>query len=161
MMAAEGVPEAMAEAFGAADGDLSVRLLAALRGGQAAGGDARGRMSAALLTVPAHGEAWERRVDLRVDHHDDPLPELARALDVHRAFAAMDVAAQRGAGGDRDGAMQAALEALTLAPDHPQLLLWTGLGAAEGDLDQGTALVRRALECSRRWPASSTACRPR
>jgi len=146
MMAAEGVPEAMSTAFAGAEGDLSVRLLAALEAGQAAGGDARGRMSAALLVVPAEGEAWESRVDLRVDHHDDPLPELARALDFHRAFALMDVAAEHGAAGDRDGATRAALQALNLAPDNPQLLLWMGLGAADADLNLGITLVRRALE---------------
>jgi len=71
----------MGAAFAAAEGDLSVRLLYALEGGQTAGGDARGRMSAALVVVPAAGERWESSVDLRVDHHDDPLSELTRALN--------------------------------------------------------------------------------
>jgi uncharacterized Ntn-hydrolase superfamily protein len=146
MMAAAGVPEAMAAAFAAAEGELSVRLLAALDAGQAAGGDARGQMSAALLVVPAVGEPWESSVDLRVDHHDDPLPELRRALDFARAFALLDVAAERGRTGDADGAMRAGMEALGLAPDDGQLLLWMGLGAAEGDLDVGVELVRRAIE---------------
>jgi uncharacterized Ntn-hydrolase superfamily protein len=146
MMAAEGVPEAMAAAFEAAQGDLPVRLMVALEGGQAAGGDARGRMSAALLVVPPMGESREVIVDLRVDHHDDPLHELRRALDFHLAFALLDVAAERGRAGDQDGAMRAAMEALGLAPDHPQLLLWLGLGAADGDIDVGVSIVRRALE---------------
>jgi uncharacterized Ntn-hydrolase superfamily protein len=146
MMAAEGVPEVMASTFADAEGDLSVRLLAALEAGQAAGGDARGRMSAALLVLPAEGEPWEASVDLRVDHHEDPLSELRRALDFHRAFGLLTVAAGRAEGGDREGAMQAGLEALTLAPDTPQLLLWLGLGAAQGDLELGVSLVGRALE---------------
>ena len=146
MMAADRVPEAMCRAFAAAAGELPVRLLAALDAGQAAGGDARGRMSAALLVVPAAGEPWESTVDLRVDHHDDPLPELRRALDFHRAFALLDTAAARGRAGDEDGAMKAGMDALTLAPDSPQLLLWMGLGAAAGNLDLGVNLVRRALE---------------
>jgi uncharacterized Ntn-hydrolase superfamily protein len=146
MMAAEGVPQAMCAAFAAAEGDLSVRLLSALEAGQAAGGDARGRMSAALLVVRATGEPWEVSVDLRVDYHDDPLPELRRALDIHRAFALLDHAAERGRAGDQDGAMRASMEALTLAPDNAQLLLWMGLGAADGNLEVGVSLVRRALE---------------
>ena len=146
MMAAVGVPEAMCAAFTAAEGDLSVRLLAALDAGQAAGGDARGRMSAALLVVPAAGEPWEASVDLRVDHHDDPLPELRRALDFHRAFALLGAAAEHARAGDEEGAMRAGMEALTLAPDSPQLLLWMGLGAADGNLEVGVSLVRRALE---------------
>jgi uncharacterized Ntn-hydrolase superfamily protein len=146
MMAAPGVPEAMAAAFAAAEGDLSVRLLAALEGGQTAGGDARGRMSAALLVVPAVGEGWEVSVDLCVDHHDDPLPELRRALNFHRAFALLDLAVERGRAGDQDGAMRAGLEALSLAPDNPQLLFWMGLGAADGNPEVGVSLVGRALE---------------
>ena len=53
MMASAGVWPAMAEAFGAADGPLARRLLAALEAAEAAGGDVRGRQSAALLVVPA------------------------------------------------------------------------------------------------------------
>lgn len=134
VMASEGVPEAMAGAFAAAEGELSMRLLAALEAGQTAGGDARGRMSAAILVVPTEAEAWEKIVDVRVDHHDEPLPELRRALDVHRAFAWLDVAADRGRAGDQEGAMRAGMEALKLAPDNAQLLLWLGLGAADGDI---------------------------
>jgi uncharacterized Ntn-hydrolase superfamily protein len=145
MMAAPGVPEAMGAAFAAAEGDLSVRLLSALEGGQTAGGDARGRMSAALVVVPAAGERWESSVDLRVDHHDDPLSELTRALNFHRAFALLERAAERGRAGDEDGAMRVGMEALSLAPDNPQLLLWMGLGAADRNLELGVSLVRRGL----------------
>src|SRR5262249_26055041 len=73
-------------------------------------------------------------------------PELRRALNVHQAFALLDVAAQRARAGDQDGAMQAGMEALSLAPDNPQLLLWMGLGAADGNLEVGAGLGRRALE---------------
>ena len=146
MMAADGVPDAMCAAFAAAEGELSVRLMRALEAGQEAGGDARGRMSAALRVVPPTGAPWEVSADLRVDHHDDPLPELRRALDFHRAYARLDLAAELGRAGDRDGATRAGMEALTLAPDNPQLLLWMGLGAAAGNLELGVALVRRAIE---------------
>jgi uncharacterized Ntn-hydrolase superfamily protein len=145
-MASEQVPGAMRDAFDAAEGELSVRLVSALEAGEAAGGDARGRMSAALLVVPAQGESWRRTVDLRVDHHDDPLPELRRALEFHRAYALLDVAAERGREGDFDGATKAGMEALALAPDHPQLLLWMGVGVAQSNLDLGVTLVERALE---------------
>ena len=166
-MAAEGIPAAMRAAFESAEGELSVRLLAALRAGEAAGGDARGRMSAALLVVPAHGEPWQASADLRVDHHDDPLRELGRALDFHRAYALLDVAADRGRMGDAEGATEAGMQALALAPDHPQLLLWMGIGVADGNLELGTALVQRALELQPslgafldRVPASMMAAAP-
>jgi uncharacterized Ntn-hydrolase superfamily protein len=146
MMAAEGVPETMAAAFEAAKGELAVRLLASLQAGEAAGGDSRGRMSAALLVVPSEGEPWRRSIDLRVDYHDDPLAELSRGLRVHRAFALLDLAEERSAAGDAEGAMQAGTEAVALSDENPQLLLWVGLGAATSDLEVGLNLVRRALE---------------
>ncbi len=146
MMASEGVPETMAEAFEAADGELAVRLLASLEAGEAAGGDARGRMSAALLVVPAEGEPWRRSVDLRIDYNEDPLAELSRSLRLHRAFALLDLAEEHAAAGDPEQAMRAGTEAVGLSEENPQLLLWLGLGAARGDLELGLSLVRRALE---------------
>ena len=134
MMASEGVPEAMAIAFTAAGGELALRLLAALEAGEAAGGDARGRMSAALLVVPAEGEHWRRSVDLRVDYDEDPLAELARALRFHRAYELLDLADERADAGDVEGAMRAGTEAIVLSGDDPLALLWVGLGAAVGDL---------------------------
>src|SRR5437868_4491638 len=64
------------------------RLLDALAGGaEAAGGEARGKQSSAMVVVPAVGEAWERTVDLRVEDHAEPLDELERLLVVHDAYA--------------------------------------------------------------------------
>jgi uncharacterized Ntn-hydrolase superfamily protein len=146
MMASEGVPEAMAEAFEASEGDLAGRLLASLEAGQAAGGDARGQMSAALLVVPSEGESWRRSVDVRVDYDEDPLAVLSRALRVDRGFDLLDRAEERAAAGDAEGAMLAGTEAVNLTEENPQALLWVGLGAATSDLDVGLNLVRRALE---------------
>jgi uncharacterized Ntn-hydrolase superfamily protein len=68
---------------------LPHRLLAALRAGDAAGGDKRGRQSAALLVVtPAggYGGTSDVQVDLRVDDHPEPVTELARLLDLHDLY---------------------------------------------------------------------------
>ncbi|MBA2311192.1 MAG: DUF1028 domain-containing protein [Actinobacteria bacterium] len=83
------VVERMAEAFEETEGELAVRLLSALRAGDAAGGDKRGRQSAALLIVRengGYGGGTDRTVDLRVDDHDRPLPELIRIFDLHSLF---------------------------------------------------------------------------
>jgi len=72
--------DAMAEAFERTAGHLSRRLLAALRAGQAAGGDKRGRESAALLVVAPESDLWSN-VNLRVDLHEDPVGELRRLFD--------------------------------------------------------------------------------
>ncbi len=70
------VVDAMLSAFVAASGPLPDRLLTALLAGDRAGGDARGRQSAARTT--------DRWIDLRVDDHADPVPELRRLFDVWR-----------------------------------------------------------------------------
>lgn len=68
------------------DEPLARRLLAALRAGDAAGGDRRGRQSAALFVVTpggGYGGGSDVKVDLRVDDHTEPIPELARLLGIH------------------------------------------------------------------------------
>jgi uncharacterized Ntn-hydrolase superfamily protein len=72
-----------------ADQRLSRRLLAALRAGDVAGGDRRGRQSAALLVVRAGGGYAgldDVAVDLRVDDHPTPCAEMARLLDLHELY---------------------------------------------------------------------------
>lgn len=81
ILAGPEVVAAMARAFEAAGGHLGERLLAALNAGEAAGGDSRGRQSAALLLVRAgagYGGHNDRYCDLRVDDHPDPFAELTR-----------------------------------------------------------------------------------
>jgi uncharacterized Ntn-hydrolase superfamily protein len=81
--------EAMARTFEGTSGDLAGRLLAALDAGQAAGGDSRGRQSAALLVVReggGYGGQSDRVVDLRVDEHSDPIKELMRIRDLHTLY---------------------------------------------------------------------------
>jgi uncharacterized Ntn-hydrolase superfamily protein len=81
----EDVVRDLAEAFQATDGDLCDRLLAAVLAGDAAGGDRRGRQSAALLVVRAGGGYEgrnDRYIDLRVDDHADAPAELARLFGV-------------------------------------------------------------------------------
>ena len=78
------VVEAMVEAYRGTEGDLVDRLVAALLAGDRAGGDRRGRQSAALLVVRTeggYGGYTDRYVDLRVDEHPDAPSELARIFD--------------------------------------------------------------------------------
>ena len=79
----------MARAFEAARGELAQRLLAALQAGDDAGGDRRGRQSASILIVQKGGGylgGTDRAVDLRVDDHPAPVPELRRVFDLHRLY---------------------------------------------------------------------------
>lgn len=83
------VVEAMERAWLGSSGRLADRLLTALAAGDLAGGDRRGRQSAALLVVRragGYGGTSDVEVDLRVDDHPDPVPELTRLLDLHRLY---------------------------------------------------------------------------
>ncbi len=85
ILAGEDVVAEMGRAFSATEGDLCDRLLAALLAGDAAGGDRRGRQSAALLVVREGGGydgRNDRYIDLRVDDHADAPRELARIFEV-------------------------------------------------------------------------------
>ncbi|MDQ3941347.1 MAG: DUF1028 domain-containing protein, partial [Actinomycetota bacterium] len=87
ILAGPEVVDRMCDVFESAAGELAVRLLAALHAGDAAGGDRRGRQSAALLVVReggGYGGGTDVAVDLRVDDHATPVAELARLFDIHR-----------------------------------------------------------------------------
>lgn len=80
MLVGPGVIEIMAQTFSASEfkRDLSERLLLALEAGQAAGGDKRGKQSAALLVWSPEPRMYH---NLRVDDHPDPVNELRRIYD--------------------------------------------------------------------------------
>jgi len=89
ILASEEVLKAMARVFEQTNGTLAERLLAALEAGQTAGGDRRGRQSAALLVVRKHGGYSgynDRYIDLRVDDHPEPIKELKRLFQLHERF---------------------------------------------------------------------------
>jgi uncharacterized Ntn-hydrolase superfamily protein len=89
MLGSPDVLSAMVEGWRAARGDLPARLLAALSAGQDAGGDLRGRQSAALLVVsgtPATDEDDGVRVDLRVDDSADPVAQLRMLRNLQVAY---------------------------------------------------------------------------
>jgi uncharacterized Ntn-hydrolase superfamily protein len=83
ILAGEAVVADMAKAFEEAKGPLAWRIVAALEAAEKAGGDKRGKQSAALLVVrdkSGYGRFNDRMVDFRVDDHAQPVQELARIL---------------------------------------------------------------------------------
>lgn len=144
MMTRPGVPDAMATAFEATEGDLPTRLLAALDAAEAAGGDIRGRQSAALAVVGGElsARAWERSYDVRVEDHPDPLAELRRVVELRRAYLAFQPGPAMG--------------------DNPELAFWRGVALATGGqedearpwLEQAYAVDDRWRELLRRLPAA-------
>ena len=86
ILAGEAVVAGMVEAFEKTSGHLSLRLMAALDAGQAAGGDKRGMQSAAMLIVKKDGGVWLHNdvvLRLQVDDSEQPLKELRRLVEVN------------------------------------------------------------------------------
>jgi uncharacterized Ntn-hydrolase superfamily protein len=152
MMRGEGVPEAMLAAYEHAEGDLAARLLAALQGAEAAGGDVRGRQSAAILVVPAEGDPWRTAVDLRVEDHSDPVTEMERLLRLQRAYDLAGQADELLAAEQPAEAGELYVRASGIAPESDELLFWAGLALAHaGDTEGGLAAVRKAAEANSDW----------
>jgi uncharacterized Ntn-hydrolase superfamily protein len=151
MMARDTVPAAMASAYRAADGDLAARLLAALLAAEGEGGDVRGRQSAALLVVPAAGEPWRARFDVRVEDHADPLGELQRVVRLARAYEMAGEADELAAEGEHARATELYSAAAELAPEADELTFWAGLGVAAQDVERGAALVQQAAAVKPSW----------
>lgn len=139
---------AMAKAYRAARGDLADRLLAALRAGEAEGGDIRGRQSAAILIVKGKpsGRPWEDRVfDLRVEDHPAPLDELGRLIRLRRAYILMD----RGDGfvtaGKWAEARLAYEGAAALAPEVVEMPFWHAVALVNGGKVEDALPIFRAV----------------
>jgi uncharacterized Ntn-hydrolase superfamily protein len=149
MMTSDAVWPAMARAFTSSAGPLAERLLAALDAAEAAGGDVRGRQSAALVVVAprGHDRPWpgpggDRPVDLRVDDHLTPLVELRRLLLRHRAYEHMNQGDGHMERSDYGAASAAYRAAASLVPDEPELVFWHGVALiSAGRIDDGAALL--------------------
>lgn len=155
MMAGDGVCEAMAAAFETTAGSLATRLLAALVAAESRGGDARGQMSAALIVVEGtrHEHPWQGVLtDVRVDHHEDPLGELARLVRVAEAYHLCDVAEEALVQGDVSGALAGSDAGLALLPGEGNLLL-SHIGAliGVGRIDEASAEVRALVASRPSW----------
>ena len=148
MMGGDGVVDAMATAFEAAKGTLGERLVVALEAAEAAGGDIRGRQSAALLVVAGEGTGrpWlgaDVVVDLRVDDDPNPVVALRRLLVLYEAYAhvnAGDVYVEKG---DIEGAAREYAAGAALAPDNVEIAYWRALTLATiGKVDESLPLFK-------------------
>ena len=89
ILANDGVVPAMEDAFLRTNGNLAIRLYAALLAGDQAGGDKRGRQSAAIYVAKpkaGYGGFVDRWLDYRVDDHEDPVPRLGELLELHELY---------------------------------------------------------------------------
>lgn len=147
---------AMADAYrsGLADGTPFVeRLLRTMEAAEREGGDVRGRQSAALMIVGAAVEPamWRGRLmDLRIEDHPDPIPELRRIATMQLAYNLLDDAGDAAAAGMDADARYA--EARRLSPDAYELVFWRAVELARrGDLEAARAELRIATAADVRW----------
>src|SRR5262249_36689174 len=127
---------AMKSAFEKAEGDLAERMLKALEAAEKAGGDIRGRQSAAILVVrgQSSGKPWMDKVfDLRVEDSPDPLKELRRLMRLRRAYNLEDQGDNFIAEKKSVEAMKAYEEAMKLAPDVVELQFWAAVSMYTND----------------------------
>lgn len=155
LMLNDKVWPAMAQAFENTKGDLAERMMAALEAGQAAGGDIRGKQSAALIVVTGKptGRPWADRVfDLRVDDSADPLKELRRLVNLQRAYNHMnagDLAVEKK---ENEKALAEYGAASRLVPDNAEMVYWHAVALVNmGRVDESLPLFRRVFEMDRNW----------
>jgi len=155
MMLNDTVWSAMARAFENTKGDLADRMLAALDAAQAAGGDIRGRQSAALIVVTGKptGMAWRDRLfDLRVDDSAEPLQELRRLVTLQRAYNHMnagDLAVEKK---DNEGALREYSAAEKLVPGNAEMTYWHAVALVNmGRIDDSLPLFRKVFAIDKNW----------
>lgn len=151
ILAGPQVVEEMKRAWDDSDGQpLTRRLLAALAAGDAAGGDRRGRQSAALLVV-SEGAGYagldDVAADLRVDDHPDPVTELGRLLDLNDFYLTASTEDEKV---PLTAELAAELDDLARAGGHRDLQAWVGTENYEMRVaDDGSWIDRRVLELLR------------
>jgi uncharacterized Ntn-hydrolase superfamily protein len=155
MMERPTVPDAMVAGYRSATGDLAERMLAALEAAEREGGDIRGRQSAALVVAAARATgqpSQDRRMDLRVEDHAEPVPELRRLVGLRRAYMRVEAGDELAAAGDVEGALAEYAAAHAEQPDNPELAFWHGVAlAASGQEDEARPFLERAYRDGERW----------
>jgi uncharacterized Ntn-hydrolase superfamily protein len=146
---------AMAGAFETAEGPLAERMVAALEAGQAAGGDIRGRQSAAILVVrlKATDRPWEDRlIDLRVEDHLAPIPELKRLLRVFRAYEHMNAGDLATEKNDIAKALFEYRTAEDMFPDNLEMKYWHAVMLANtGRVSESLPIFRSVFRKDSNW----------
>jgi uncharacterized Ntn-hydrolase superfamily protein len=155
LMSSKEVWPAMAHAFEESEGPLAHRLMAALEAAERAGGDIRGRQSAAMVIVSTRATgnpATDRPLDLRVDDHPDPLGELKRLLTIHEAYEHANLGDQLLAQGRAEEAFRHYELAAQKAPHIDELFFWQGVALLnQGLIERAKEALERAFRANPSW----------
>ena len=155
MMLNNKVVPAMAKAYEETEGDLADRLMAALVAAQNAGGDIRGKQSAAMLIVKGEstGRSWADRVlELRIEDHPTPIKEMQRLLTVHRAYDHMNAGDLAVEHNDLELAMAEYGRAAELLPGNVEVEYWAAVTlATSGNLQKALPMFKRVFAADANW----------
>ncbi len=156
MMLNDKVNKAMAKAFENSSGKpLAERVLLALQAAQSAGGDIRGKQSAAILVVAGKStnQPWnERLIDLRVDDHNAPLNEMSRLLKLYRAYEHMDKGDLATEKNDMKLAMEEYGAAMKMFPENLEMQYWTAITLANNKkIPQASKLLQKIYKKDPNW----------
>jgi len=134
---------------------LGERMVAVLKAAQAAGGDIRGKQSAALLVVrgTSTGEPWnDRLIDLRVDDAEEPITELERLLKVHRAYEHMNEGDLFVEKGEMTKAMDQYDAAMKMFPDNLEMQYWTAITlASSNEVSKAVSMLQPIYKKDPNW----------
>jgi uncharacterized Ntn-hydrolase superfamily protein len=131
------------------------RLVSALEAGEEAGGDARGKQSSAILTVSPKlfPNEWSGRlVELRVEDHPSPVPELKRLLRFQRGYEWVSKGDDLLTSEKYEGALKAYEKGLELVPEVLELKYWVGLSMLKTKKkERGVGILREVFARERAW----------
>jgi uncharacterized Ntn-hydrolase superfamily protein len=155
LMLNENVWPAMKAAYENSEGDLAARMLAALEAAEAAGGDIRGKQSAAMIIVSAEstGKPWQDTIlDLRVEDDPEPLRELRRLVKLHRAYEHMnrgDLAIEQN---DAETALREYGLAQSMFPDNLEMKFWHAVSLVNIDrIDDALPIFEYIFKRDKNW----------
>jgi uncharacterized Ntn-hydrolase superfamily protein len=143
------VPEAMGKAFESTQGELAEKLFAAVKAGDDAGGDSRGKQSASMLVVRKGGGRNinnDRYIYINVDDNPQPIPELRRLLDLNLAALYQDKIFKLTSANKPKEARDAAAKAARYAPSANAQMTLGMMDYNLGDKAAALADFRKALE---------------
>ena len=165
MMINDKVVPAMAEAFVQySDYPLAERVVEALKAAQEAGGDIRGKQSAALIVVGPErtDKSWEdKKIDLRVDDHENPIQELSRLLKVARAYEHMNKGDLAVEAGDMEKALKEYGTAEKMFPENLEMKFWKAVALANsGRIEEAKPIFKMVFEADKNWKEMITRLPP-
>jgi uncharacterized Ntn-hydrolase superfamily protein len=134
---------------------LAERMMAVLKAAQQAGGDIRGKQSAALLIVGAEATAapWnDKLLDLRVDDAVEPIQEIDRLLKVYRAYEHMNQGDYYVEKNEMQKAMDEYNQAMKMFPENLEMQYWTAITLANGkEISKASAMLQGIYKKDGNW----------